>query len=183
MNKTIFRFKFFDMPVSVPRSGLIGSIILDVICTILALIFTNLTPLDALIVGILATSIHWFSDFIHQYGHFFAAKQVGKPATGLRVWWILGTTRYPENEGQLSPQTHAKRAIGGPVASAILLIIFLILWCFFGATGGALQFLLAWGIFINFFVFFAGALTPVSIGWFSTDGATLLQSWQQMREK
>lgn len=179
MNKTIFRFKFFDMPVSFTRSAQYGTLILVIICTILALFFTDLTPLDALIAGILATVIHWLSDFFHQYGHFFAAKMVGKPSIGLRTWWVLGTTRYPQDEGELLPQTHIRRAIGGPMMSLIVLILFLLLGAFFWSMGGMLQFLIAWGIFINLAVFTVGALIPLTIGGFNTDGATLLEQWRK----
>lgn len=183
MNKTIFRFKFLDMPVSVPRSAQVGTLILVIIGTAIALIFTDLTPLDALIAGILMMIIHWLSDFVHQYGHFFAAKRVQKPSTGLKLWWILGTTRYPSDEGDLSPQIHAKRAIGGPIASTLLLLLFIVLWIGFQSKGGVLQLLLAWGIFLNAGVFVSGSLIPASLGWFNNDGAILLRSWREIRAK
>lgn len=179
MNKTVFRFKFFDMPVSFTRSAQYTTLILLVICTILAVIFTDLTPLDSLIAGILAVVIHWLSDFFHQYGHFFAAKQVGKPSLGLRTWWFLGTTRYPQDEGDLPPPLHIRRASGGPIMSTLVLIVFLLLGAYFWSVGGMLRFLIAWGIFLQVAVFTLGALTPLTIGNFSTDGAILLREWRR----
>lgn len=183
MNKTIFRFNFFDMPVSVPRSAQIGILILVIICTALAVYFTDLTPLDSLIAGILATVIHWLSDFLHQYGHFMAAKWSGKPSSGLRLWWILGTIRYPRDEGDLPPALHIRRAIGGPVMSMLVLIVFLLLWNMVGSYSPMAGFLLAWGIFVQLVVFTLGALTPVSIGNFNTDGATILKALLEMRRQ
>lgn len=179
MNKTVFRFKFFDMPVSFTRSGQIGTAILIVICTILAVIFTDLTALDSLIAGILAMIIHWLSEFFHQYGHFFAAKQVGKPSIGIRTWWVLAATRYPQDEGELVPQIHIRRAIGGPITSVIVLIVLLILAALFWSMGGMLQFLIGWGIFIQIAIFILGALVPLKIGGLTTDGAILLREWRR----
>ena len=182
MNKTIFRFKFFDMSVSVTRSAQYAFLILVLICTVLAVFFTDLTPLDSLMAGILATIIHFLSEFFHQYGHFFVAKQVGKPSIGIRTWWFLATIRYPQDEGELPPQLHMRRAIGGPIMSTLVLIVFLLLWAFFWSVGGMLQFLIAWGIFLNIAVFTLGALTPLTIGSFNSDGAILLREWRRQSQ-
>ncbi len=182
MNKTIFRTKFFDMPVSVPRSALVGFLLMVIVCTVLAVYFTNLTPLDALIAGVLATIIHFLSDVLHQYGHFIAAKLTGKASSGLRLWWILGSIRYPDDEGELPPALHIRRAIGGPIMSLLVLIVFLILWMLAGSYSPMTTFLLVWGIFVQAAVFVLGAITPVSIGNFNTDGATILQALLEMRK-
>ncbi|MEO1290748.1 MAG: hypothetical protein AAFV93_23650 [Chloroflexota bacterium] len=179
MNKTIFRFKFFDMPVSVARSAQIGTLILLILGTALAIFTTNLTPLDAFIAGILMTIIHWVSDLFHQYGHFVAAKQTGYRSTGTRLWWILGATRYPRNEKKLSHAIHVRRAIGGPIASLIILILFMGLGTALWNYTALSRLLVAWGIFINAVIFVGGALIPLKIGGLTTDGMILWRAWRQ----
>ncbi|MGJ3239353.1 MAG: hypothetical protein ACFE0Q_11655 [Anaerolineae bacterium] len=181
-NQIVMRFSFFDMPVRVQRSAQLGVIIMLVICTALALYFTDLTLLDSLVAGVLATLIFWLSDLVHQYGHFFIAKRIGKPSTGLTLWWVLGSTTYPRDEGRLTPQTHIKRASGGPIAS----VLFVLLWgsvaLAFWSVGGMLQFLIGWALYVQIIVFTLGALTPITMGGFNSDGAIILQSWRNLRK-
>lgn len=179
MNKTIFKFKFINMPVTVVRSALFGSIGLLVLTTALAVFFTDLTPLDALIAGLLATFLHWFGEVLHQYGHFLAAEFVDKPSTGVRVWGILGTTLYPKNEGQVLPIAHIRRAIGGPIMSFFVLNAFILLAVVFWSVSDMFRFLVAWAIFEHIAIYTVGALIPVKIGNFSSDGGTILTYWRQ----
>lgn len=181
MGKTIFRAKFFDMPYSVSRSTQISFGVMVILCAMLAGFLTDLTPLDALIAGIITTFIYYFSEVVHQYGHFFAAKQTGKPSTGLRLWFILGTTLYPSNEGQVKPSIHMRRAIGGPIASLILLIIFLFLGSFLWAFSDMARFIVGWGIFVNSVWYIGGALIPMQYKNFTTDGMTIWKAWRDQQ--
>jgi hypothetical protein len=182
MEQEIFKFKFGNMPVSVLRSAAIGSLILMISLSIAALFLTSLTALDVIIIGIIGTLLHWLGELIHQYGHFFAAKRVGHPSTGVELWWLLGSTRYPANEGKLLPQIHIRRALGGPIASAIFsVIITIISFVWLRGVSEASDFLAVWMMLENWLIFTIGALfPPISIGFFSNDGATI---WQQVRQK
>jgi len=183
INKTVFRSKFFDMPFSGARSAQIALSVMVIFCTILASILTTLTPLDALIAGLIATFIFFASDVVHHYGHFLAAKQVGKRAIGVRFWWLFGTTRYPPNEGELTPTIHIRRAIGGPIISMVVLIGFLFLGSFLWRFSDMARFIIGWGIAVNAVWYVLGALIPIGFANFATDGMTILRAWQTQQKQ
>ena len=101
------------------------------------------------------------------------AKLVGYPMTGVRLWLVIGTSLYPEDEPELPAKTHIKRALGGPIASAILAIF--IAPIAFTLQMNDVQF--AWVVSFLLFtvvgVFTVGALLPLGI----SDGSTILRYW------
>jgi hypothetical protein len=182
MMQTIREFSFFQMRVLVNRSGLIASGVLLVICIAAAVLTTTLTPLDALIAGILAVILHWLNEIIHQYGHFLAAKRTGYPFERLRMWTVLSTPLYPKNEGTLTPAIHIRRASGGPIISAALTTVYLLLAWLFWNQGGMLRFLLGFALINNGLVLTLGALfPPIYLPFFANDGGTILHYWRQMK--
>lgn len=184
MKKVIASFTFFGVPVQVRRSMLVGTAILTILLTAAAIWLTELTPLDALIAGILATILHWISDLLHQYGHAFAAKQVGHPMNGLRMDWVLVFSRYPKNEPELAPQIHIVRALGGPAISALVTVAALLLALVLVPMGGMAQFLATWFLALNFFIFTVGALLPpVYLPFFCNDGGAIWHWLQVQREQ
>jgi hypothetical protein len=182
MRQEMFKFKFGDMPVSFPRSAAVGSAILMICLCIAGIMLTNLAPLDILLLGIFGTLLHWFSELVHQYGHFFAAKRTGHPATGVVLWWLLGTTKYPRNESTLPAKVHIQRALGGPIASAIFAVIVTIIsFVWLRSFSEAADFLAVWMMLENWLIFTLGALfPPITIGFFSNDGGTI---WKYIRQK
>jgi hypothetical protein len=182
MAQSVLGFKYFGMPVSVRRSAVISSIVLAVVLTIAAVAFTNLLPFDALIAGIIGTALHWFGCLVHHYGHFFAAKRTGYPATGIVLWGLLGTTLYPKDEVKLSSAIHIQRALGGPIASLILsVIVALIVWLWLWSYSEFSHFISIWMLLDYIGVFTVGALfPPLTFSFLTTDGGTI---WQNLRQK
>ena len=104
------------------------------------------------------------------------------PSMGVVLWWLLGSTRYPATEGKLSPQVHIRRALGGPIASAIFAVIVTIIsFVWLRHLSEATDFLAVWLMLDNWLVFTIGALfPPLNIGIFSNDGGTI---WNSLRNK
>lgn len=125
--------------------------------------------------GAALTLGHVFSEVWHQLGHAVAAALVGFPMSGLRFWTILSTTIYPRDEPALPPNTHIQRAIGGPIASAFLALLF----------GAALRSLkpslirrACWVLFLeNLIVFTLQVFVPLGFN----DGATI-KHWMNKRK-
>lgn len=183
MMKDIFGFNFLGMRTTFTLSALVGSVVLIVILTGAALFLTELTLLNAIIAAIGTTVIHWLGEIVHQYGHFWAAKRVGYPATGTKLWSVIGTTRYPKDEPELPAQTHIKRALGGPMISAIASVVCIILAVLFWSNTGIIRFLLGFAVFSNVGIFALGPfLLPVKTKYLETDGGTILY-WLRRKEE
>lgn len=171
-------FTFMDTPVTYTQNLFYGSGILIVVLTIVAVIATELTPLDALIAGVAAMLLHWVSALTHYLGHVYAAKRTGYPMRKVRLWWVLGLGRFPKNEPNLSPDVHIQRALGGPIANIILMVIVGVLAIAFWNVGGMLQFLLGWMLFENIVFGIGALLTPYYTESFAIDGGTILHYWR-----
>src|SRR5688500_8535132 len=98
-SKTILDFNFLGMRVTADKTILYGSAVIFLIAAVLAYFLAKLTVLDSIFAGVLAVFLHWLGEIIHQYGHFLAAKAVGHPMIGVRLWTVLGMSLYPKNEG------------------------------------------------------------------------------------
>lgn len=177
-------FKFLDMPVSVHRSAVIGSLIMVIVLTGAAMTLAELSVREAIIAAIIALLLHWFAVLVHNYGHFVVAKRIGHPSTGLLLRLVFARVNYPDDEGELSPQIHLKRALGGPLFSLILAALVIplaLLWLIL--MGGIEQFLGYWILFDYGWVFTFGAfLPPMRFEWFTNDGGTILNILEQSRE-
>ena len=123
--------------------------------------------------GLLAAGLHWFVLMIHQLGHAVAAMTTGYPMSGVRLWWWLAASLYPEDEPELGARIHITRALGGPMASLILALIGFFFARLFGGQSPLLRLLALVVAFDSFFVFGIGALLPLGF----TDGSTLLRWW------
>jgi len=180
MMKNIFSFNFLGMPVTFTLSAFIGSDVLIVLIIIVALLLTELSLPTAILAACIAVLIHWLCEIIHMYGHFIAAKQTGYPSRGVNLWGVIGTILYPRDEPELAPNIHIRRALGGPIANAIVLVICIILAVLFWSNAGLPRFLLGFAIFSNI-VFSVGALTPISIGSIEIDGGTIMR-WMRKKQ-
>lgn len=182
MMKDIFGFNFLGMRTTFTLSALVGSVVLLIIMTMAALFLTELTLLNAIIAAIGATLIHWINETIHLYGHFLAAKRVGYPSTGAKLWAVVGMICYPEDEVELPAQTHIKRAIGGPILSLVVSILFAILAVLLWSNTGILRFLLGYAVFGNFALLAIGPfLLPIRTSFLETDGGTILH-WMKKKQ-
>ena len=95
--------------------------------------------------------------------------------TGIRLgtYMLLGTSLYPDDEGELPGTIHIRRALGGPLGSLLFSIVAGILAIILfpiTALAGMTAFFVS---LINLLVFTLGAFIPLGF----TDGSTLLAWW------
>jgi hypothetical protein len=171
---------FAGIPVFVRTSAVYASLAAVVIAAILSLVIWGLSPIIALITGILAIILHWVVVFEHHYGHIVAARMTGYPIVRIVCFGLLAGDRYPKDEPTLPASIHRQRAIGGPIGSltfAILLGV-IALGLHFG-VGGIVGGLAIFAFADAFFAFFIGSFIPLDIIGLETDGSVLLKYWGQ----
>jgi Zn-dependent protease len=167
-------FKIGDLgklEISMLPSAALTALLLWALFSLVGVKFLKMRPEKAVAGGLLATFLHFFSEWWHQMGHAKAAEQTGYPMKGMVFWGPLATSKYPANEGLLSPDTHIQRALGGPIFSLTLAALTGILALMLRPFGGPAFLLALYTAADNFFVFTIGALTPLGF----TDGSTILE--------
>ena len=132
----------------------------------------------ALRVGLLTSGVHWAAEIWHQGGHALAARRTGYPMTGLRFWTILSASVYPADEPPLPARIHIRRALGGPLASALLTLALGLLWRTVPPTRHRLHALARFAFWENLIVFTLGALVPLGFN----DGSSLRHWWPRRDE-
>lgn len=126
--------------------------------------------------GLVGVLLHWLVASLHHLGHALSAKTTGFNMSGIDYgkWGLLAISIYPDNEPQLRPGVHARRALGGPVLSSVIGLIVIL-----AASAQKPMGLDAWlGLFAgldSLLVFGLGSLLPLGF----TDGSTLLRLWRQ----
>lgn len=130
------------------------------------------TPLgESILLGLVATLLHWTSVLLHHLGHFIASQRVGYPMSGLEIgmFGILARDLYPADEPELLPAIHIRRALGGPVVSGMLTVIFFLLLPLWSVN----WYWLGWFILLeNLFLFTLQVFIPLSFN----DGGTILKN-------
>lgn len=171
------------LDISATPSAIVGALALWIILSGIALLILKLPVGTAIIGGLAATILHFFSELWHQLGHSWAARSTGYPMTGIRFGFlgVLSTVLYPKDEPALPPKTHIRRALGGPIASllmsAVALIIYLIIAN--GRSGGTLWWLAVFFLFENFVVFTLEVFVPLGFN----DASTILHWLRQPSAK
>jgi hypothetical protein len=177
MNKTFHLgswggFKFIAKP-----SALLGFIGVWLLFSLLGRKIFKLSPQQALVGGLLATAVHGFSELWHNAGHAQAARTTGHPMSGVCFVGPLASSLYPPDEPTLPPEIHIRRALGGPIASALLALVTGVLALVAHKVGG-IPFMIASLTFLdNLLVLTLGAFLPLGF----TDGGTLLRYRGQMQ--
>ena len=172
MLESLFLGRIAGLDLSARRTAIYGTLLLWALFAILGWLLSA-DPGAALLFGLICTVLHWLSELVHQLGHASAARSTGYPMTGVRFWFILGQSLYPDDEPSLPGRVHIRRALGGPAASIL-----------FGGLAGLLAWLvypnndLIGGVLIilmldNLLVLGIGAFLPLGF----TDGSTLLAWW------
>jgi hypothetical protein len=171
-------FNLAGLKISAMPSALIGSIVLWLLFTVIAIIATDLALGVAIIAGFIMMLSHWSFEIIHQLGHAGAARQAGYPMVGIRLYLALGASVYPPTEGDVPARVHIQRALGGPIISTIIMLLAGVLVAILSSAGEFLR-LLAWFAFLdNLLVFSLGAIIPFPLpNLLENDGATLLRWW------
>lgn len=162
-----------ELKITIEPSAAAGFIVLSVILAQVARRWFRLQPSQAIVSGLLGATLHMFSEFWHQLGHARAARRTGYPMRGIHFFTILAASRYPRDEGELPPDIHIARALGGPQASLLLTLLAGVLALLARPLGGALAFVTSFVALDNLLVFTLGALTPIPF--FEDDGVTILR--------
>lgn len=164
---------FYGLQFSIlPLPLLIASLLLWLAFALLLLLFFAQPAAQALLLGAALMLMHHLGEVVHNLGHALAARRSGFPMCGVRLWG-LGTSVYPEDEPALPPRVHIQRALGGPLLSTLFGLLLLALAS--TSSGAAQIFLLLAGL-ENVLIFGPGALTPLHLGSFESDGATILRN-------
>ena len=159
------------LAISAAPSAVGGAVVLLALFSWLGRRVFRLSPGAALAGGALATALHFVSELWHQSGHARAAAQTGYPMSGVRLWGVLGTSLYPPDEPELPSEVHARRALGGPRASAWFALGGGLVALATRPIGGVAHMVSTLFALENLFVFSVGALFPLPF--METDGGTL----------
>jgi hypothetical protein len=133
----------------------------------------------AAMTGLAAVVLHWSSETVHCLGHAWAAAGVGYPMSGFRYWWIMARTIYPQDEPTLPPETHLRRALGGPLFSAGMTLAAGLLWWLFPGGNPVWNALLAFFFLDNLLFFTAQVLIPIP--W--ADGGEIAKQLRTLRRR
>ena len=165
----------FGLRLSAGSTALLGSALLWLALTA-AVALLGFSLAGAALLGLAGVALHWLADLWHQAGHALAARRTGHPMAGVRLWGVLSASVYPPDEPALPRGVHVWRALGGPLASALLSALALIPPATLPAAGG-LWWLALFFLLDNLLTFALGALLPLGF----TDGSTILH-WYRHRE-
>jgi hypothetical protein len=166
-------FHVWGLRITADRTVPLSLLLLVVVLTLLATFVLQFPLGVALGMACAATILHVVSDFWHNLGHVVAARTTGYPMSGIRMYMLVALCAYPDNEPELAPAIHIRRALGGPIASALLSVIagLLLLW-----VNGSAPATWVVGLWFaeNLLLFTAQVLIPIGFN----DGATI---WHWMR--
>jgi hypothetical protein len=161
--------------ITVRRSAIISSIALWTVATEIATTFFHASLAAGIVQGLFVTLLHWLSDLLHQAGHAIAARSMGYPMSGLRLWFLLSTSLYPLDEPELPGRIHLRRALAGPIASLIVSVVAGVIALLLRNAGSPYTWIAVFAFLDNLLVFTLGAFLPLGF----TDGSTLLRLWRQ----
>jgi type III secretory pathway component EscS len=167
-----------NLSLSAAPSALLGSIVLWLALTGIAIGLLRFATGVAIVSALIAVALHWLGETIHQLGHARAAQQTGYPMRGIRYWGLLSTSIYPSDEPALPAELHIQRASGGPLMSANVVIVaaIILLLLRLSYATGAVWWLGIFFLVENLLVFTLGTLLPLGF----TDGSTLLH-WRNKK--
>jgi hypothetical protein len=156
--------------------GIVGTLILFVLVSAIALGALHLPPGEAVLLSLVAVLVHWISILVHQLGHAWAARGTGYAMTGIRfgAYGFFATSLYPSDEPVLPSFTHARRALGGPLATGALALVALAMTSALGSIGTAFWWLDSFLFFDNLAL---AVISLMPLGF--TDGGVLLRHWKQ----
>jgi Zn-dependent protease len=168
--------KIAGLRLSVEPLFFVGTLILWVVLSSVAILILELPVLQAVGGGLLAAFLYWFSEIIHQLGHAYAARQTGYPMIGIHLgkYVFFGSSLYPHNEESLPAKVHIRRALGGPIVSLGFTVVSGIFALLLYPQKDFLSWLVLYVCITNLLVFTIGPFLPLGF----TDGSTLLRLWR-----
>ena len=169
--KTIHLGKLFGLQIGILPLAFVGTLVVWIVFTVIARSGLNIPFIQSLLMGLIATLLHWTFELIHSLGHAYAAKRTGHPMTGITfgAMAVFALTRYPKDEPELRPSIHIRRALGGPIINGILSIAFFLLLPFWS---GNWFWLGMFALFENLFVYTLQVFIPLGFN----DGSTILRN-------
>jgi len=117
MNREVRLGSAAGLTIAATPSALLGSVALWGLLYAVATRLFRMPAWQAATGSLAAVALHWASVLAHHAGHAAAAWTTGHPMTGVRLFGVLGSSLYPSDEPALPASLHARRALGGPVAS------------------------------------------------------------------
>lgn len=120
-----------------------------------------------LLVGALSLAALLVADFGHAMSHIISARYAGAPMDEILVSAGMPRTIYFDND--VPPQTHRMRSLGGPIFSALGLLVSLFLRTL-TSYGSLVRVVADWSCIGHGFIL-AGSLTPLPL----VDGGTILK--------
>jgi Zn-dependent protease len=177
MNRSFKLGETFGLQISFRPTAVISALLIWLLVALFGLKFLKWRPEKAAAGGFLAMVIHYFSEWWHQFGHAQAAEQTGYPMEGMEFMGPIALSKYPQNEGVLSPEVHIQRAVGGPIFSVMLALVSGLIALALRPFGDPALLLTLFSFADNLLVFTVGALLPLGF----TDGSTIL-NWLQRRQ-
>jgi hypothetical protein len=170
-NGTLQHGRVVGLRVRVGLSAVVGSLVLWALAATVAFFVLQTSLGIAALAGLLVVLLHWLTVSVHVLGHTTAARRTGYPATGVRLWGLLSSIGYPADEPPLPAAIHARRALGGPLASAGFSLVVAVLVVVSRPIAGMAWWLLVFLLLDNLLVGVFGALLPLGFA----DGGTLLR--------
>lgn len=107
--------------------ALLVSPVLWLLLSVIALVVLGMPLGTALLVGLIVMLLHWTSEVVHHIGHASAARRTGYPMQAIKLGGIQGylaLSSYPTDEPTLPDAIHVRRALGGPIASFLMAVVF-----------------------------------------------------------
>lgn len=173
---------FYGLRFTVEPTFLVTTFASWAVFGVLGALFIPADDVNLVLFGLGAMLIFWLSDIVHNLGHALAARSTGYPMAGIR-FWLMGTATYPADEPELPPETHIRRALGGPILSfGFSLLCFALGWLL-GESGGMVQQWLLFSGWLNGLFFTIAALFPLDVMGMQTDGGTILIQRRAMRAR
>ncbi len=80
---------------------------------------------DSIIIGLAAILLWYQTDIVHVIGHIISARLSKAPMDYVK-WGIMPLTGYHDHD--VTPEQHIGRSVGGPIASALAVVGYQILW-------------------------------------------------------
>jgi hypothetical protein len=169
--------KVAGLILSVVSLAVVGSILLLILLSGIAIGVLHFTVREAILASLLGVVLHWISALAHHLGHAWAARRTGYPMIGIRfgTLGLLATSLYPPDEQTLPAKIHIQRALGGPLGSLLFSLVALVIALVFWIINDALGWVGTFFFLDNLLVFTLGVFVPLGF----TDGSTLLHWWSK----
>ncbi|MCC7361032.1 MAG: hypothetical protein IT317_16225 [Anaerolineales bacterium] len=190
MTKPLFAFNFVGLRVSFSAAALISFGVLALAAAALAGWLAHLRLGPALAAGALSALLFFVFELLHQAGHAVAARLTGYPMRGLHFFSVFARSLYPDDEPDLAPRLHLRRALGGFGVNVVLGLLSWPLAAYLFPRGTEILppavavagWLAAFSAVTNGLILGLGALVPLRLpGGGLTDGGTLLHYWRELR--